>query len=61
MRITDVSIVLHDRRTESLAVFGVRDGRLPMGVLTIATDEGIEGHNSSASPARAPRRWPSRS
>ncbi len=50
MRITDVSIVLHDRRTDVLKVFGVRDGRLPMGVLRISTDEGIEGNSFVSSP-----------
>ena len=50
MRITDVSIVLHDRRTDVLQVFGVRDGRLPMGVLRIQTDEGVEGNSFVSSP-----------
>jgi L-alanine-DL-glutamate epimerase-like enolase superfamily enzyme len=50
VRITDVSIVLHDRRTDVLKVFGVRDGRLPMGVLRIETDEGIEGNSFVSSP-----------
>ena len=50
MRITDVSIVLHDRRTDVLKVFGVRDGRLPMGVLRIETDEGVEGNSFVSSP-----------
>jgi L-alanine-DL-glutamate epimerase-like enolase superfamily enzyme len=54
MRIADVRIVLHDRRTESLAVFGVPDGRLPMGVLTISTDEGVEGHNFLSLPGPGP-------
>ena len=50
MRITDISVVLHDRRTDVLKVFGVRDGRLPMGVLRILTDEGIEGNCFVSSP-----------
>ena len=54
MRITDVRIVLHDRRSDTLAVFGVKDGRLPMGVLTITTDEGVEGHNFLSLPGPGP-------
>jgi L-alanine-DL-glutamate epimerase-like enolase superfamily enzyme len=50
MRITDVEVVLHDRRTEELAVFGVHDGRLPMGVVTISTDEGVSGHTFLSLP-----------
>ena len=50
MRITDISVVLHDRRTDVLKVFAVRDGRLPMGVLRIRTDEGIEGNSFVSSP-----------
>jgi L-alanine-DL-glutamate epimerase-like enolase superfamily enzyme len=54
MQITDVRIVLHDRRTKALEVFGVPDGRLPMGVLTIATDEGIDGHTFLSFPGPGP-------
>src|SRR4051794_41076016 len=54
MRITDVRVVLHDRRSDTLAVFGVKDGRLPMGVLTIRTDEGVEGHNFLSLPGPGP-------
>ena len=50
MRITDVSVVLHDRRTDVLKVFGITDGRLPMGVLRIETDEGIEGNDFISTP-----------
>jgi L-alanine-DL-glutamate epimerase-like enolase superfamily enzyme len=50
VRITDVSIVLHDRRTDVLKVFGVQDGKLPMGVLRIQTDEGVEGNSFVSSP-----------
>ena len=50
MRITDISVVLHDRRTDVLKVFAVRDGRLPMGVLRIRTDEGVEGNSFLSSP-----------
>ena len=54
MRITGVRIVLHDRVSSGLAVFGVRDGRLPMGVLRIFTDEGIEGNNFLSYPGPGP-------
>jgi L-alanine-DL-glutamate epimerase-like enolase superfamily enzyme len=54
VRITNVSVVLHDRRTDVLKVFGVRDGRLPMGVLRIETDEGIEGNSFLSSPGPGP-------
>src|SRR3954447_14227208 len=54
MRITDVRIVLHDRRSDTLAVFGVKDGRLPMGVLTIHTDEGVQGHTFLSLPGPGP-------
>jgi L-alanine-DL-glutamate epimerase-like enolase superfamily enzyme len=54
VRITDVSIVLHDRRTDVLKVFGVSDGRLPLGVLRIRTDEGVEGNNFISSPGPGP-------
>lgn len=40
MVITDIDVVLHARRS-ALAVFGVHDGKLPMGVLRISTDEGL--------------------
>jgi L-alanine-DL-glutamate epimerase-like enolase superfamily enzyme len=54
MRITDIDIVLHARRTDSLAVFGIHDGELPMGVLTIHTDEGVRGHNFLSFPGPGP-------
>ena len=53
MKITDVDIVLH-ARSSSLAVFGVRDGKLPMGVLRITTDEGIVGRNFLSYPGPGP-------
>jgi len=53
MLITDIDVVLHERRSE-LAVFGVRDGTLPMGVLRIATDEGIVGRNFLSYPGPGP-------
>ena len=54
MRITGVKTVLHDRRTDTLDVFGIEDGRLPMGVLVITTDEGIEGHCTLSFPGPGP-------
>jgi L-alanine-DL-glutamate epimerase-like enolase superfamily enzyme len=54
MRITEVRVTLHERTTETLAVFGVSDGRLPMGVLHIHTDEGIEGNNFLSLPGPGP-------
>jgi L-alanine-DL-glutamate epimerase-like enolase superfamily enzyme len=53
MRITDIDVVLH-ARTSSLAVFGVEDGKLPMGVLRISTDEGIVGRNFLSFPGPGP-------
>jgi L-alanine-DL-glutamate epimerase-like enolase superfamily enzyme len=53
MLITDVDVVLHARRS-ALAVFGVRDGRLPMGVLRISTDEGLVGHSFLSFPGPGP-------
>jgi len=54
MVISDVDIVLHDRRSDSLAVFGVPNGELPMGVLTIHTDEGVKGHTFLSLPGPGP-------
>ena len=54
VKITSVKTVLHDRRTDTLDVFGIEDGRLPMGVLVIATDEGIEGHCTLSYPGPGP-------
>lgn len=54
MKITDVKTVLHDRRTDTLDVFGIDDGRLPMGVLVISTDEGIDGHCTLSFPGPGP-------
>ena len=33
-----------------MKVFGVTDGRLPMGVLRVRTDEGIEGNSFISGP-----------
>ena len=54
MRITDVKLVFHDRHAPDLAVFGVKDGRLPMAVLRVITDEGIEGNNLLSFPGPGP-------
>jgi hypothetical protein len=43
VKITSVKTVLHDRRTDTLDVFGIEDGRFPMGVLVISTDEATQG------------------
>jgi L-alanine-DL-glutamate epimerase-like enolase superfamily enzyme len=55
MRISEVSVVLHDRRTDVLKPFAVTDGRLPMGVLRIETEEGIEGNSFLGAPGPGPR------
>jgi hypothetical protein len=53
--------VLHDRRTDTLDVFGIDDGRLPMGVLVISTDEGIDGHCTLSFPGPDQKRSRARS
>lgn len=53
MKITDVRVVLHARQAGSLAVFGA-GGTLPMGVLRILTDEGIEGNAFLSLPGPGP-------
>ena len=54
MRITDVTIVLHDRKSPRLEVFGSPDGDMPMGVLRIHTDEGVEGNTFVSMPSAGP-------
>ena len=54
MRITDVTVVLHDRFSPHLDVFGSPGGELPMGVLRIHTDEGIEGNTFVSMPSAGP-------
>lgn len=54
MKITNITIVMHERSSPRLAVFGVRDGKLPMGVLRIETDEGITGTNFLSYPGPGP-------
>ena len=55
MKITDIRVVLHARPAGSLAVFGTAD-TLPMGVLRVLTDEGIEGNAFLSLPVPGPRR-----
>ena len=53
MRITDVSVVIHERaagRSIPAAAFGPRGAKVPLGVLRISTDEGIEGNAFLTSP-----------
>lgn len=54
MQITNVRVVLHDRYSPELDVFAVTDGYLPMGVLVISTDEGIDGHCFLSYPGPGP-------
>jgi hypothetical protein len=54
MRITDVRVVLHERRSQARLPFGIgTGGTVPFGVLTIQTDEGIEGTTFLSFPAGA--------
>lgn len=46
LRITDITIAMHERSSPRPAVFGTRDGKLPIGVLRVDTDEGIGGTTS---------------
>jgi hypothetical protein len=43
VRITDVTVVLHERSASGAASFGPAGRRIPLGVLRVTTDEGIEG------------------
>jgi L-alanine-DL-glutamate epimerase-like enolase superfamily enzyme len=54
VKITDITIAMHERSSPRLAVFGTADGKLPMGVLTIATDAGIQGTNFLSYPGPGP-------
>src|SRR6185437_1751983 len=49
VRITDVSVVMHER-APSMAAFGPRGAKVPLGVLRVVTDEGIEGNAFLSSP-----------
>ena len=54
MRITDVRVVLHERRSDVLARQGLGPPVLPLGVLRILTDEGIEGNDFLSLPSPHP-------
>ena len=54
VRITDVTVVLHERVATGAASFGPGGGRLPLGVLRVTTDEGIEGNAFLSSPGPGP-------
>ena len=55
MRITDVRVVLHERKTRARLPFGIGvDGTVPFGVLSIHTDEGVEGNNFLSFPGPGP-------
>ena len=53
MRITDITVVLHERRAVSSASFGPARP-VPLGVLRVTTDEGIEGNAFLSSPGPGP-------
>ncbi|HET6191184.1 MAG TPA: hypothetical protein VFE59_29805, partial [Trebonia sp.] len=53
MRITDVTVVLHERVSTGSASFGP-GGRQLLGVLRIMTDEGIEGNSFLSGPGPGP-------
>lgn len=55
MRITDVRVALHERRSRARLPFGVgAGGTVPLGVLSIRTDEGVEGNNFLSFPGPGP-------
>ena len=53
MRITDITVVLHQRQATASASFGPARP-VPLGVLRIETDEGIEGNAFLSSPGPGP-------
>ena len=53
VRITDITVVLHERRAVSSASFGPARP-VPLGVLRVTTDEGIEGNAFLSSPGPGP-------
>lgn len=53
MRITDVRVVVHERHTIRNAPPLSPDGRMPMGVPRILTDEGVEGNAFVSGPGPA--------
>jgi L-alanine-DL-glutamate epimerase-like enolase superfamily enzyme len=54
MKISDIRVVLHARDAAGLATFGPGSGTLPMGVLRVLTDEGIEGNAILSPPGPGP-------
>jgi L-alanine-DL-glutamate epimerase-like enolase superfamily enzyme len=55
MRITDVSVVLHERKSEARFPFGIgAGGTVPFGVVSIKTDEGVEGNTFLSFPGPGP-------
>ena len=54
MRVSDISVVMHERVETSPAAFGPRGAKVPLGVLRIVTDEGIEGNAFLSSPGPGP-------
>lgn len=54
MLVTDLTVTMHDRYSPRLDVFGVPSGELPMGVLRIHTDEGVEGNAFVSMPSAGP-------
>ena len=54
MRITDVTVVLHERSASGAASFGPAGRRIPLGVLRVTTDEGVEGNAFLSSPGPGP-------
>ena len=53
MRITDIKVVLHERKPTDSASFGPARP-VPLGVLRVQTDEGIEGNAFLSSPGPGP-------
>jgi L-alanine-DL-glutamate epimerase-like enolase superfamily enzyme len=53
VRITDITVVLHERRHTASASFGPARP-VPLGVLRIQTDEGIEGNAFLSNPGPGP-------
>ena len=53
MRITEITVVLHERRHTASASFGPARP-VPLGVLRIQTDEGIEGNAFLSNPGPGP-------
>jgi L-alanine-DL-glutamate epimerase-like enolase superfamily enzyme len=54
MQITDIRIVLHERQSDIMARLGMGPPVLPMGVLRVLTDEGVEGNDFLSPPSPLP-------